>query len=288
MRIESLLKDTNNQKLNQQDMRNIQNDQYSLFAVNLNSYLQRALSETSVVNSKIALMNKYLKTWDGFTDTNSIANTIMQEFFIQLLRRTFANKMSASLFNQFIASGNLNYAAGVLLLMLQESSYDKWFDDPSTKEIENKNQTIMLCINSVYDSLSHYFNANITHWQWGKIHQTYFTHQMGRVAPFKWLWNLGPFQKGGDFSTVNPGTWLDINTKPYRASHGASMRHIVDFGKWEESDLIITTGQSGRWLSSYYDDQAKLWHAQKYINIKTTKNDIIENLIGESVFIRAR
>ncbi len=287
MRIESLLNEKNNQKLNQQDIRAIQKDQHSQFALNLNSYLQKALSETKNNNNKLIAMNKYLKNWDGNTNTKSVSNTIIQEFFLQLLRRTFANKMSQSLFKQFIESGNLNYAASVLLLMLRDPDYEEWFDNPHTNEIENKNQTIVISLNAAYDSLAKYFGNDISHWRWGEIHKTLFKHQMGVVAPFKWFWNIGPQQIGGDFSTVNPGTYLDIYTKPYWATHGASMRHIVDFGNWQNADLIITTGQSGRWLSPYYDDQADLWHEQKYINIKTTKKDITKDSIGETVFIRA-
>ena len=287
MRIESLLKGKNNQKLNQQDIRAIQKDQHSQFALNLNSYIQNALSETKENNDKLTAMNKYLKNWNGNTGTKSVANTIIQEFFLQMLKRTFANKMSKSLFKQFIESGNINYVASVLLLMLQEPKYKEWFDDPLTNEIENKNQTIVISLNAAYDSLEKYFDNDISDWQWGKIHKTWFKHQLGIVAPFKWFWNITPQQIGGDISTVNPGTYLNFNEKPYWATHGASMRHIVDFGNWQNADLIITTGQSGRWLSPYYDDQAKLWHKNKYINIKTAKKDIMKNSIGETVFIRA-
>ena len=284
MRIESLIKEKINHKLSQQDIRTIQKDQYSQLALNLKSHIQKALNETKNVGNKLTAVNQYLKDWDGSTDINSVANTVIQEFFTQMLKRTYANKMSKPLFEQFIDSGNLNFAAAVLLLMLREPGYDTWFDDPHTPEIENKNKTIMLSLSAACDSLDRYFGDNIKDWQWGKIHQTYFKHQLGVVAPFKWFWNIGPQPFGGDISTVNPGTYLDIYQKPYWSSHGSSMRHIIDFGNRQKADLIITTGQSGQWLSPYYDDQARLWHEQKYINIKTVKEDILENSIGETVF----
>ncbi|RLD68009.1 MAG: hypothetical protein DRI95_03880 [Bacteroidetes bacterium] len=281
MRIESLLQAK--EKLSQEDIRSIQADTHSQFAVVLKEYIDKALESNQYNDDRLSEMNQYLLAWNGATDVNSVANTIVQEFFIQLTNKVYANKLSEPLFKQFLKAGKLNYVASVLLLMLQDPTFSHWFDDPATEVIENKQQTIAASLIAAHETLSGYFGSDIKKWKWGKIHKTHFKHQMGKVVPFKWFWNIGPDEYGGDISTINPGTYHDIDQKPYASAHGSSMRHIVDFGHLKNADLVITTGQSGRWLSPFYDDQAKLWHKQNYLNISTDKSKIESKSIGTTI-----
>lgn len=271
--------------LNQEDMRKIQSDTYSEFGLKLAKIILEVNPKTEEGKIKINKLVKHLKNWDGITDTESIATTITQEFMLTLLKNTFANKVSKDLYEQFVKFGNLNYAAATLLLKLNDKSQENWFDNPNTEIVESKNQTIIRSLIETYDTLTLELGSDLNKWEWGKIHHIKFKHQMGNIAPFKWFWNTSSKGYSGDLSTVNPGTFTDIHTKPYHANHGASMRHIIDFGNIEKSDLIITTGESGRWLSPYYKNQEKLWYNQKYININTNKGILKNKAIGITILM---
>ena len=284
MRIESLINTHKQEKLTQQDFRSIQADTHSGFGLALNTHINQALAESNTSGRKILAMQQYLAPWDGSTDIDSVANTIVQEFFVQLLHRTFANKISQPLFDQLVKSGNLNYAAGVLLLILEDPALENWLDDPLTPGTENAQQTILASLKAAHDSLSRYFGNDMAEWHWGEIHSSHFKHALGKTAPLKWFWNLGANKQAGDISSVDPGTYIDIKHKPYLAEHGASMRHIIDFGHWQNADLVITTGQSGRWLSPHYADQTALWQQHEYVKIPTEKDNIRNQATGITTF----
>ncbi|MEN8120829.1 MAG: penicillin acylase family protein [Bacteroidota bacterium] len=281
MRIESLI--LKKDKLSQEDIRKIQADTHSEFALILGNYVKKTLDNTKNEDDRLKDIKEYIEAWDGATDVDNVANTIVQEFFVQLINKVYANKISDRLFKQFIKSGRLNYVASTLLLKLNDPAFEHWFDNPATQITETKEQTIEASLLAAYDSLKKYFGSDIKQWKWGEIHKTHFKHQMGKVTPFSWFCNIGPNKYGGDFSTVNPGTYQEIDQKPYPAVHGASMRHIVDFGYLENSDLVITTGQSGRRISPFYDDQAKLWHELGYLTIPTGKTKLESGSIGITI-----
>jgi len=283
MRIEEMLK--GEKEITCQLMQNIQADTHSRFGLRLSQYIFGAVNRTKSNDKKVIDLTKHLSAWDGAAGVDSIATTIVQEFLVKLMKNTFSNKMSERLYQHFLKSGNLNYVAGVLLLMLHDNSFEQWFDDPGTQVVENRDQIIIRSLVEVHETLSEVLGDNISKWRWGRIHQITFKHQMGSIPPFKWLWNIGPTEFPGDMSTVNPGHYSDLKHKPYQVTAGASMRHIIDFGNFDDSDLVITTGQSGRWLSPNYDDQADMWHTMKYLKVPMNKEVIKNNAIDRMILI---
>ena len=282
IQIEELIR--SKEKLSQRDMRDIQLDTRSMFGLLLQKEILVAVESSDQQFPRLDPLLKILEEWDGSTDVDSVATSIIQEFFVHLLKHTFANKISDSLFEQLIASGNLNYVASVLLANLNTEGLHHWFDDPATDRQETKQDTIIQSLIDAEQSLSEYFGHDIRKWRWGKLHQTYFQHQMGKVVPFKWFLNIGPDEYPGDISTINPGTFHDISQKPYRSVHGASMRHVIDFAQPAKADLVLTTGQSGRWPSANYKDQAALWNDGQYLNIQINKASLLKNNRGITTF----
>ncbi len=226
-----------------------------------------------------------MSAWDGTTGVDSVATSIVQEFLVKLLNNTFSNKLSEDLYRHFLEPRNLNYAAGVLLLMLHDDSLEHWFDDPGTEVVEDRQQAIVKSLTEAHDSLAEALGDDVSDWRWGEIHRLTFEHRMGSVPPFKWLWNIGPVEFPGDMSTVNPGRHGALERKPYQVTAGASMRHVIDFGHFEDSGLVITTGQSGRWLSPYYDDQAELWLDMRSLEVSMDREAIEKDAIGRTVFV---
>jgi penicillin amidase len=52
---------------------------------------------------------------------------------------------------------------------------------------------------------------------------------------------------------------------PFHNVHAAGYRGVYDFADPNSSVFITATGQSGHFLSRYYDDQAQLWRRGEYI-----------------------
>jgi penicillin amidase len=283
IRIEELLRAKKEMTL--ESMRDIQSDTHSRFGLQLSEYILEAATTAGVGDESFGELTDHLSAWDGTSDVDSVAASIVQEFLVKLMKNTFSNKISQELYEHFLEPRNLNYAAGVLLLMLRDDSLEHWFDDPTTQAVESRQDTIIKSLAEASDSLGEVFGDRVSDWRWGEIHQITFKHRLGSIAPFKWLWNIGPAEFPGDLSTVNPGRHGDLGQKPYQVTAGASMRHVIDFGNFEDSGLVITTGQSGRWSSPNYDDQAELWHGMEYLEVPMNREEIEKEAIGRTVLV---
>lgn len=106
---------------------------------------------------------------------------------------------------------------------------------------------------------------DISNWYWGRVHRLRLIHPLGLKHPLDKIFNLGPFEIGGDGTTVNNGGFSML--KPFDCILGPSMRQIVDFS---ENFLysIIPAGPSGQIMSKFYDSQTQLYLKGEYLKIE--------------------
>jgi acyl-homoserine lactone acylase PvdQ len=83
---------------------------------------------------------------------------------------------------------------------------------------------------------------------------------------------------------VRPGFFYDISKKPYEVTEGSSMSHIIDFGDFDNAQFVISTGESERWLSPYYDDQTQIWMDEQCIPSWMDRQVIEKNMKAKLVF----
>lgn len=107
------------------------------------------------------------------------------------------------------------------------------------------------------------FGKDVNDWRWGKLHTLEFIHPIGRVKPFNYLFNLGPYETPGATQEVNNQKVSTYNDDfPVRA--GPSTRRIIDFARPEKAWGILPTGNSGHLLSPFYSNQVQRFLAGKY------------------------
>ena len=66
--------------------------------------------------------------------------------------------------------------------------------------------------------------------------------------------NLGSIPAGGGAFTVK----VNFLT-PQKTSWSTSCRQIMDLSDWDRSLSVISSGQSGHFMSRFYDDQRHIW-----------------------------
>ena len=76
--------------------------------------------------------------------------------------------------------------------------------------------------------------------------------------------NIRQSTSGGD-NTLQRGLTKGTGPDPFENVHGAGYRGVYDFADPDSSVFIISTGQSGHFLSRHYDDMAQLWRRGEYI-----------------------
>ena len=98
---------------------------------------------------------------------------------------------------------------------------------------------------------------------WGDVHQVFFEHPLAWIPGVGRLvsnsWSRGPFRVSGNNVTVNAHYW--DSRQPFDVTAIPAMRFITEIGNWDNTILVLPTGQSGRPWSAHYADQIPGWLA---------------------------
>lgn len=237
------------------DFMEIQLDQKSLMAPELLPYLLDVFQAMPLQRGEpLEEAYQLIKNWDFIENTESIAAAIFHSFYVSFIRNIFLDEMGQELFTQFIQVPNVPIRVVSHLLNKGESS---WFDDVRTTDvIEDMNTIILQSMRDGLDSLTSSI-GKFTSWQWGKIHSLTFSHPYSTISSVGMFFNIGPYSVGGSGVTVNNSCYLF--NKPFHPFEGTNTRQIVGLADIKNTLSVITTGQSGQFLSKHYKDQTPLW-----------------------------
>ena len=101
--------------------------------------------------------------------------------------------------------------------------------------------------------------------RWGDAHEALHRNEtLGNIPLLKYLVNIRQSTSGGD-NTLMRGKSLGKGDEPFLNIHSAIYRGVYDFADPDSSVFIISTGQSGHFLSRHYDDLGNLWRRGEYI-----------------------
>jgi penicillin G amidase len=97
-------------------------------------------------------------------------------------------------------------------------------------------------------------------WNWGRLHALDMAHPLGRAGLLHGLLSIGPYEQGGTIDTV----------RAMGVGHGPAMRFVADLSNFDQSLMVIPTGESGQYASPYYRDQFAEWFAGRGIPVPYT------------------
>ena len=101
--------------------------------------------------------------------------------------------------------------------------------------------------------------------RWGNAHEATLDHPvLGEAPVLRWFVNIRQSTSGGD-NTLMRGRTSGVGDDPFRNVHAAAYRGVYDFADPDSSVFITSTGQSGHFLSRYYNDLGDLWRRGEYI-----------------------
>ncbi len=270
-RITELLKSKKNHSV--EDFKKYQNDFYSHYAKSITKYVVDAFKNINYHDDNLRLAVELLRKWDYRMDLNSQIPSIYAVFLQYLIKNIFEDEMGQELLEEYIFLSNVPYRTVERLLIENNSS---WFDDIRTEQKERRDDIIRKSLVSAVTQLENDLGKNIAMWQWGEIHKVTFKHIFhGASSWLDQLIDLGPYKVGGDGTTIFLGEYSF--TSPFDVDVGPSMRYIFDFSKPDEFEFILTTGQSGYFMSDHYKDMTEMWLKGKYFRVKTDDLTILNS-----------
>ncbi len=243
-----------------EDFRSIQGDVYSIPGREL---VQHLLGLQPADQDARRALN-FLRVWDYQLSPDSVAATIVEAFFLQMLRNTVAVKLGP-LTDYFVGkevhpavpdSFYLQRSASWLLGLMKEAPAD-WFAGRSWPEVMEQS------LEEAVAALRRQLGEDMSRWTWGRVHYAPFEHVLGRVRALQPLFNRGPVPVGGDMNTVAQASY--VGSRPFAVhSYTASYRQIIDLSDLNRSVAILPGGQSGHPASRHYGDMIDAWRRVEY------------------------
>ncbi len=140
-----------------------------------------------------------------------------------------------------------------------------WCDVRQSAPIENCADMARLALDDALIWINETWGTQLESLRWGDAHQAHQDHQvLGEVPVLRNFVNIRQSTSGGD-NTLQRGLTKGSGPDPFANIHGAGYRGVYDFADPNSSVFVISTGQSGHFLSRHYDDLAQLWRRGEYI-----------------------
>ena len=142
-----------------------------------------------------------------------------------------------------------------------------WCDIRQSAPVETCPDIARLALDDALVEISENYGNALESLRWGDVHQATHDHPvLGKVPLLRHFVNIRQSTSGGD-NTLQRAKTRGKGDYPYENVHGAGFRGVYDFADPDSSVFVIATGQSGHFLSRYYDNLAQLWRRGEYITM---------------------
>ena len=217
--------------------------------------------------SEVAALD-ILSAWNGDMNQNSSEPLIYINWVTEFQRMIMKDDLS-DLYE------NITTIRPLFLerVLRKKNGAEKWCDVVQTTTIENCDAIAKRALTIAIEKLKRKFGPEINSWRWGEAHIAVHKPQITNLWPIlSFFTNIVHEISGGD-NTIMMSRILNASNSQFIASHGSTLRAIYDFSQNDSALFIISTGQSGHFLSRYYDDQSVLWQQEQYISVDLNRPD---------------
>ncbi len=141
-----------------------------------------------------------------------------------------------------------------------------WCDVRQSTPVETCTDIARLALDDALVWVSETYGTALESLRWGDAHQAAQDHPvLGDVPILRYFVNIRQSTSGGDNTLMMGATKGGFGSDAFLNIHGAGYRGVYDFADPDSSVFVISTGQSGHFLSRHYDDLAQLWRRGEYI-----------------------
>ena len=148
----------------------------------------------------------------------------------------------------------------------------KWCDIKQSSFQETCAEIASNSLDEALSWLQEQYGKNLDALRWGEAHEAFHRHEtLGSIPILKYFVNIRQSTSGGD-NTLMRGKTLGKGNEPFINIHAATYRGVYDFADPDSSVFIISTGQSGHFLSRHFDDLGILWRRGEYVPMSLDPN----------------
>ncbi len=245
-----------NSKSSIEDSARLQFDHVSLYARRLNRLLSRDLAiQNQDVSSDpdLAKAVQLLTSWDADVAATSGPAALFEIWLYKKLLPQAVAILVPVPAQSLVLPGD-----PATIVPLLEHPDTRLGSDPFAA----RRELLRTSLKAAFEATQQLLGPDPSSWQWGNLHKAFWIHPLSSItdAASQSLLNVGPFPLGGDFNTVAAATY----NKSFTVTSGPSYRELIDVGRWDNSLVVNTPGQSGDPYNPHYRDLAPLWVNGQY------------------------
>jgi len=242
-RIYDLLHDRRD--LRAEDMLKVQTDTYSYPHVFLAEQLQAAAKAVRPKDPRTQQLIAGLKDWNGIADANSPEISFLHNVRLTALR----------LLLEPVLGEQTSLYQWRSMTFLQKTLTDrpaKWL--PAT--YKNYDELLVVAADIAVKRLAEDSKSErVQEWAWKNFNSLDMFHPLGHEGLLKRFLSITGKPQSGTVYSVRAAT----------RTHGPAMRFVANPADWDDSILLITSGESGQPGSNHYADQFSFWYEGKPI-----------------------
>lgn len=237
----------------------------------------RTLIDRTALDEKQSRALDELLNWDGNARIDSIGATIYHVTLYHILKGLVMDELGPERFEVYTDS--MDYWSFLKNVISNDNS--AYWDDVTTEKKETRKEIVQTAFVAAVDELTERMGSSIDSWQWGKLHQIVYKHPLGSKKPLNLLFNIGPYPAPAEAHFVNRMK-SSFGKHDYIVSSTPSTRRLIDFSNPEMAVSILPSGNSGNFMSPYFDDQVQAFLRGEYrpmiLNIEKAKDDMRHTL----------
>lgn len=233
--------------------------------------------DASLLSDAEANALEVFSKWDGHHHYDTKGAQLYYAWLIHILEYAMVDEltgldsiMGQKVFENFMQSHFMKVSA----LPFITNENNPWWDDITTDAKEGRKDIFTKAFKAGHGYLVGRYGSDMINMPWGKFHVLEHKHPIGQVEQLRKYFNVGPYYVGGSDNVPNAMGFSYMKKDLFNVTFGPSNRRIVDFADLHSSESIIPTGQSGNVLSEHYDDQAELYHSDKWRKMLMDKEAI--------------
>jgi penicillin amidase len=231
--------------LRPEDMLKVQNDTYSYPHMFLAEQLSAAAKGVPPKDPRAQHLIQQLKDWNGLAGPDSV-----EVSFLQAVRRSLLQMI----LEPYLGNDTdlYNWRSMTFLQRVLTERPAKWL--PAM--YKNYDELLSAAADRAVSKLAEQTKSQRTKdWPWKRFNGLQMLHPMGRTGILKLVFSISDKPQSGTIYSVRAAG----------KSHGPSERFVANTANWDDSILLITSGESGQVGSSHYTDQFSYWYEGKPI-----------------------
>jgi penicillin amidase len=220
---------------------------------------------------RVAEALERLRAWDGDETVHSVAAAIYEVMASKHLGKSLVAATVPAAAQALVGDGHLD----AVISALEAPGPDLGADPEQTRR-----GVLLRALSGAVDELQERLGPDLSAWSWGRLHQASWTPAVAELADpqLKAQMSIGPLQTPGSGSTPRAQTY---RAQDFSVVSGASVRIVVDVGRWDDSVVMNSPGQSGDPFVAHYRDLFPIWAEGAYVPLAFSRAAV--DRVAESV-----